>query len=182
MADTIELWRCDGHKFWGFFSRHHYLSDSYNGHGAFVAIMENKLVGFTSYISYPNWQIPQPVRRAHRTVVIPDYQGMGIGVRLSDAMGEIMLREGFRFYSKTSHPRMGEYRNNSPFWRPTVKNGVAREGRRPQSRWQAKRVASYSHEFIGSDPNLYQRVLENTYTLNTSQMRLFNDEPADTEQ
>lgn len=182
MNDIVELWRCDGPKLWRFFARHHYLSDSYNGHGAFIALMEGKPIGFASYITYPNWQIQQPVRREHRTVIIPDYQGLGLGVRLSDAMGEIMLREGYRFYSKTSHPRMGGYRDHSPLWRATVKNGLTRNDGNPLQRWEMKHVASYSHEYIGSDPKLYESVMRNIKTPDTSQLRLFNDGTTDTKQ
>jgi hypothetical protein len=35
---------------------------------------------------------------------------MGIGVRFSDAIGEIHTAQGHRYFSRTAHPRMGYYR------------------------------------------------------------------------
>ena len=175
VTDTIHLYRCDGKRLWGVFKRHHYLSDSYHGHGAICAVMENNLVGFTSYISYPSGTIPQPARRGHRTVILPDYQGMGIGVRLSDALGFLMLLDGYRFFSKTSHPRMGGYRNESPLWKPTSKNEVARTDHSGKSRWELKRTICFSHEFVGDDSALYNTVLANIASPTTSQLSLFGE-------
>lgn len=182
MADTVDLFRCDGRRLWSLFRRHHYLSGTYNGHGAICGLLEGNLVGFASYITYPSGTIPQPARREHRTVILPDYQGMGIGVRLSDALGWMMLLEGYRYFSKTSHPRMGGYRNQSPLWRPTSKNEVARDDDTGRSRWELKRTASFSHEFIGDNPELYATVLSNIVTPDVSQLSLFDDGSPDAEQ
>lgn len=160
--DKVTIHACDGAAMWPYFARHHYMSDAYHGHGAVVATMSGELVGFASYIAFPSGTIPQPAKREHRTVILPDFQGMGIGVRLSDTLAAIMLGRGCRYFSKTSHPRMGDYRDASPLWKPTHKNGLARtaEGdHRTLTRWQVKRTKSYSHEFIGDDPTAYERVL-----------------------
>ena len=89
--------------------------------------------------------------RGHRTVVLPDYQGLGIGVRMGDAIGEIHLSEGKRYYSKTTHPRMGKYRNSSPLWRATKKNMKVRgsAGLNKNLNWKPREVFGYSHEYIG---------------------------------
>jgi GNAT superfamily N-acetyltransferase len=160
-VDKVKIHRCVGAKVWPIFAPHHYLNDGYFGHGAFVAVMENTLVGFSSYISYPSGTIKQRARREHRTVVLPDFQGMGLGVRLSECVGEIMLAEGFRYFSKTSHPRMGEYRNVSPSWKSTSKNGISRADQSKRDRWVAKTNKAYSHEYIGSSPSVYDKVMEN---------------------
>jgi GNAT superfamily N-acetyltransferase len=57
--------------------------------------------------------------RECRTVVLPDFQGLGIGVRFSNAIADIFIEEGSRYFSKTAHIRMGEYRQNNPLWRAT---------------------------------------------------------------
>jgi len=90
--------------------------------------------------------------RGHRTVVLPDYQGLGIGVRLSDAIGQIHIEEGKRYFSKTTHPRMGEYRNKSAKWRSTSKNMKVRSltGENRNFNWVPRNVFSYSHEYTGN--------------------------------
>jgi len=159
-VDEVSIYHCDGKRAWSYFARHHYLSGTYHGHGAMCAVFNDQLIGFTSFISHPSGTIPQPARRAHRTVILPDYQGMGIGVRLSDFMGAYTLGEGYRFFSKTSHPRMGAYRDASPLWKPTTKNHVARLDSNHGTRWAVKRGVAFSHEFIGNDPQTYEDVLK----------------------
>lgn len=54
--------------------------------------------------------------REHRTVVLPDAQGLGLGPLISDALGQLCEEMGFVFMSTTAHATYGGYRNRSPFW------------------------------------------------------------------
>jgi GNAT superfamily N-acetyltransferase len=78
-----------------------------------------------SIIAFPSGSLKNAWRE-HRTVVLPEFQGLGIGVRMSDAAGEIVIAGGGIFFSKTASMRMGEYRNSSSLWKPTSKNQKAR--------------------------------------------------------
>jgi hypothetical protein len=71
---------------------------------------------------------------------------------MSDAIGQIHIEEGKRYFSKTTHPRMGEYRNRSSKWRATSKNMKVRclAGENKNFDWVPRSVFSYSHEYIGS--------------------------------
>jgi GNAT superfamily N-acetyltransferase len=107
-------------------------------------------------IAFPSGTIKRAFR-GHRTVILPDYQGLGIGVRISDAAGEIIRREGGRYFSKTSNYRMGEYRNKSDKWRPTSKNMKARpdyksDKKTKESKYKHKHIerVCFSHEYIGA--------------------------------
>lgn len=60
--------------------------------------------------------------RAHRTVVLPAWQGLGIGGRLSDAAAALHQWAGCDYYGQTVHPRFGAYRDSSPLWRGTLWN------------------------------------------------------------
>jgi hypothetical protein len=84
-------------------------------------VWDNKIVAFGATITFPNGYVKNGWR-GHRTVVLPDFQGMGIGVRFSDAIGQIHIDQGHRYFSRTSHPRMIYYRENSPLWKPTSKH------------------------------------------------------------
>lgn len=152
---TIELRPCNKSE-WALFSHHHYLSGNVNNSArCWLAIWENKVIGFAAAITFPsgNWKNGW---RGHRTVVLPDYQGLGFGVRISDAIGEIFISEGCRYFSKTTHPKMGDYRNKSPLWRATSKNMKSRSDYKSgrvtkESKYKlqhANRVA-YSHEYMG---------------------------------
>jgi len=98
------------------------------------------------------------VIREHRTVVLPDYQGLGIGPRISDAVAQIHINEGKRYFSRTAHPRFGGYRDESPLWRKTSKYKKKRDdiasgklrGKALYNNYSFDDTrVCFSHEFIG---------------------------------
>jgi GNAT superfamily N-acetyltransferase len=56
-------------------------------------------------------------RREHRTVVLPDFQGVGIGNALSEWLGAYLKARGLRLRSVRGHPAMIRHRARSPKWR-----------------------------------------------------------------
>jgi GNAT superfamily N-acetyltransferase len=135
---------------WSYFAKHHYLSESLNkaSHN-YMALWEGQVVGFESIMAYPSGTV-QNAFREHRLVIHPDYQGLGFGPRISEAVARHYVENGKRFFSKTAHPRLGEYRDQSPLWKPTSKNHMRRtDGKATKSRWELNNERwSYSHEFI----------------------------------
>lgn len=91
-----------------------------------MATLDGVPVAFAAAIAFPHAHIKK-AWRGHRTVVLPDYQGLGIGVRLSDFVAQWFVDNGNRYFSKTAHPRMGEYRDKHPHWHPTSSNGKNQE-------------------------------------------------------
>lgn len=143
-------------KIWPAFAHHHYLSGTINSSArCWMAVWGERLVGFASAIAFPNGNFKNGWRE-HRTVVLPDFQGLGMGVRLSDAVADIFVSSGCRYFSKTVHPRMGAYRDASPEWRATSKNGKSRRDYNENNKTKEDghkmkhihRVA-FSHEYIG---------------------------------
>jgi len=172
---------------WRHFRRHHYksqqlstksrcfvlvalpsLSDVVNFVGAQDErrlLAKGALVGFVATVDHFGWKGPcgtpkTPARRAHRTVVLPSFQGLGIGSCLSDACAELHRREGFLYFGQTVHPRFGRYRDRSPLWKATpwnhrtsthrVETWKQRLGNVRIKRRNAKFV--YSHQYVGEDP------------------------------
>lgn len=141
---------------WSLFRNHHYLDANINNSArCWIAEWNGLPVGFASVIAFPNGNIKNGWRE-HRTVVLPEFQGLGIGVRISDAVGEIMTSQGLRYFSKTASYRMGEYRNTSLLWKPTSKNMKARSdykhGRSTKESGHKHRHIErvcYSHEYVG---------------------------------
>ena len=128
---------------WAIFCNHHYLSASINKSAwCWFVVWEGKIIGFTSAITYPSGTV-KFAWREHRTVIFPDFQGLGIGVKVSDAIGEMFKQWGRRYFSKTSHTRMGEYRNQSVKWKPTTHN---MEDRSKQYERQMKKQNSFFHK------------------------------------
>jgi GNAT superfamily N-acetyltransferase len=57
--------------------------------------------------------------REHRTVCLPDFQGVGIGHALSEFVASLFAATGKRYCSRTSHPAMIGHRARSPAWKMT---------------------------------------------------------------
>lgn len=145
-------------SYWKVFEKHHYLSNELNvAARCWIATLNGELVGFNSVLPQPSGTLSNAFRE-HRLVILADFQGMGLGTSLSECIGTIMRSEGKRYYSKTTNPKLGLYRNNSRKWRPTTKNGIARkvnEGRNRNMSNSSVRygVICFSHEYMGEDYN-----------------------------
>lgn len=122
---------------WPRFRDHHYLSGELSPAArvflawATLGNESDTLVGFFSIISsigHKGW------RRGHRTVVLPDYQGLGIGNRMIEAVAEqLWQRERLRFGARTSAPAIVHHRLKHPdMWRlvqaPKMKGKSGRTG------------------------------------------------------
>lgn len=123
---SIELTVAPVHRgAWQLFRRHHYLNhDLHNVAKCFVAFWGDEPVAFSSWIHRMTRGRRQHDMREHRTVVLPDFQGVGIGNRVSELCASIFVGAGGRAFSTTSHPNMIHYRHNSPKWK-TLRFGMA---------------------------------------------------------
>jgi len=135
------------------FKNHHYLDDKISkATRCWIGVWNGNIVCFGASMAMPSGSIKN-AWRGHRTVVLPDYQGMGIGVRFSNAIAQLHLDDGKRYFSRTAHPRMGFYRENSPLWKLTSKNKKLRTDVKHINMFNDhyidnKRVC-FSHEYIG---------------------------------
>ena len=153
-------------RLWDVFKKHHYLSEDLPlSTRCFFAVWGNNIIGFSATISLPG-KIPPlyegDIRkkwRECRTVITPDFQGLGIGTRFSDAIADLHIEQGYRYFSKTSHMRMGLYREKSPIWKATATNLADRSKSTKGKSWshlniERERIC-YSHEYIGEDRKSY---------------------------
>lgn len=155
-------------SYWPIFKNHHYLSgEIQRGAKVYLCYMGKDLVAMSASICLPGrvppyWPDEKETGvlrvkwREHRLVVLPDFQGLGIGVRLSGVVGQLFLDRKLRYFSKTAHPRMGEYRERSKQWRGTSTNLADRSKSNKVNGWQHwhvdKKRICYSHEYIGRQP------------------------------
>lgn len=158
----INLRSVKSSDFWPIFKKYHYLNSKMN-HSAqsFVGFFEGKPIVFVSVLRFPNGNF-QNGWREHRTVVIPEFQGLGIGTKCSESIGDLILENGGRFFSKTSHPSFVHSRNKSNKWRATSKNGKTRSDylttktktkEDGHKRKHFRRLCG-SHEYIGTFDSL----------------------------
>lgn len=115
---------------WRLFRRHHYLnSEISNGARCFCAFVGAEPVAFSAWIHAMTRGRREADMREHRTVVLPDYQGIGIGNRLSEFCASMWVGLGGRAQSTTSHPAMIRYRSASPLWNRLRLSMVSKPGR-----------------------------------------------------
>ena len=147
-------------KAWSIFRDHHYLTGAINrGAHCWLLINENDtLCGFASAISLPGKNV-RNAWREHRVVILPDFQGMGLGSRLSNTVAKMFYDRGCRYFSKTAHPKLGEHREKSDLWKPTRNNRVSNKSmsyekmndpkHSKEFRKKHSNRVCYSHEYIG---------------------------------
>lgn len=124
----LGIFRCR-RSAWRMFARHHYLSGALPSCvRCFLAVWEDAPVAFcatTSLFGQKNrWRIS-------RIVTLPDYQGIGIGMAVAEAVADLHAAEGHRLNITCSHPAVIAHCRRSPRWR-TV--GVKRTGSRNSRR------------------------------------------------
>lgn len=149
--------------YWRYFSRFHYLDTNMSRSvHCYVLLLGDKPIGFHAAIHSTNRDI-HSYWRGHRTVILPEFQGMGIGTKFSDAIAQIYVDRGLRYFSKTAHPSFGEHREKSDLWRPTSTNKKSRLGSYLLKDGTARKMPGYggtttardagricySHEYIG---------------------------------
>lgn len=117
------------HSAWALFKQHHYLSGDLNrASKCFVAFHLGRPAAFVAVLPFPH--STKPAWREHRTVCLPDFQGVGIGNAVSEFVASLFA--GHKPYqSCTSHPGMIGHRSRSPLWRTTRKHSmiVTKNGR-----------------------------------------------------
>jgi GNAT superfamily N-acetyltransferase len=134
-------------KLWPIFARHHYLCGSLAPTArCFTALWNREPVAFCA-------TLPLIGRRNHwritRLVVLPDYQGVGIGMRVAEAVAELHRAEGRRINITASHAAVLAHCRRSPRWRLVQ---IRQTGSRPSRRYTnyngstTRPVASFEYE------------------------------------
>jgi hypothetical protein len=137
---------------WQRFKPHHYLSASLHPAAAcYVALVNDQPAAFTAVLPFPHpthsgW-------REHRTVCLPDFQGVGIGNTMSEFIAGLYRATGKPYFSTTSHPAMIYHRAKSPLWRMSRKPGLTGGGSSRRFSMMRKTAAidrlTAGFEFIG---------------------------------
>lgn len=91
---------------WKIFKEYHYLSSAHNNAAhKYIAEINNKIIGWISFLHFPHPKVKN-IKRVHRIVILPDYQGIGIGNKLLDEMSQKYKKENFRISLTTSSPSL----------------------------------------------------------------------------
>jgi ABC-type lipoprotein export system ATPase subunit len=111
----LQVVRCQASA-WPLFAPHHYLDGALARNAAcFLVLWQTTPVAFSAWVPFVG--AGPPTRREHRTVTLPDFQGVGIGNALSGLIAAMWKALGYRAISATTHPAMIRARLASPLWR-----------------------------------------------------------------
>lgn len=120
----------------------------------YIAYIENNPVAFFGVLHLPHPKVKN-MKKGHRLVVLPDYQGIGIGHAFSTAIAEHYKQNGFRFVTTNSTKSLFIQRNRDKRWIVTRKgrmSGLSEAGR-VHSKSRANETSinklTYSYEYIG---------------------------------
>lgn len=162
---------------WDLFKKHHYLTEKVNNAYIFLLFeLNNKPIA----INVMGIQVGKTdcfrSYRESRIVVLPDYQGMGLGSKISEFCAGISKFSKSNYYTKTSNPALGEYRNKSKNWIGTGHNGKLRtDNVNPDNKYNKLRKSiHYCHKYIGDSIDGYDEMLLPIYKMRTkNQLFLF---------
>ena len=96
------------------FRKYHYLNtDLHQAAAQYVGIWNGQLVCHTGVIQFP---MRKGWKRVHRLVVLPDYQGVGIGTKFIAEIGRMYLEQGMEFNLTTTTPSLVNALRKSDRW------------------------------------------------------------------
>lgn len=129
VCPDIKISRCSYKEWHGLgFSRHHYFSQDLNpACKCFLLYFNGEPAAFYAIMAFPHPTIKRAYRGS-RLVVLPEYQGLGLGIFLSNNVASLCKKKGFRFFVKAAHPIVKFYRNSHPeLWKHTTHSGRKRK-------------------------------------------------------
>jgi GNAT superfamily N-acetyltransferase len=102
----FEIFSVADKSIWKMFAKHHYLNHLHNNAASvFVAFVNNQIAAFLSVLHFPHPK-SKNIKKVHRLVVLPDYQGAGIGVLFLNKIGEVYKKQKQRYTIVTSAPSL----------------------------------------------------------------------------
>lgn len=161
-------------KTWDIFKSHHYMTSNVNKSCTFLLFEWNeKPIAIVAVIATPRNNNPNG-KAISRVVVLPDYQGIGIGSKICNFIGGIYRDANCDLYIKTVNPALGEYFNKSINWLPTAHNGKMRKDRNEKHYVNRLERQSYCHKYAGESITGYADLLLGIDAMRTkSQLKLF---------
>jgi ABC-type molybdenum transport system ATPase subunit/photorepair protein PhrA/predicted acetyltransferase len=112
----FEIYQTGDKSIWKMFAKHHYLSHTHNNAAnVFIATVNDEVAGFLSVLHLPHPKAKN-IKKVHRLVILPDYQGAGIGIKFLNEIGYLYKKEKKRYTIVTSAPSLINALKKSKEW------------------------------------------------------------------
>ena len=142
---------------WHTFARHHYLDANLNKTAyVYVGLVKGQPACLVAVLPLPNAHV-RNARRISRNVVLPDYQGIGLGKEFVSAISAGLVAQGLVVYITTNHPAQVHNLNKSPNWEMIrMPSRVAKQGKTSSltSRMGVSRARLTSSFRYRGEPNM----------------------------
>jgi len=143
-------------KSWEAFKKYHYLSSDLNRSArCFVGAIDEELVCFFAVLHFPHPK-EKRFKRGHRLVVLPDYQGVGIGHRFCSEIARLYTQQGFRFVITSATKSLYKQRSRDPNWlvsrigrTSAIRGDGDKSLSKSLSRSLSNRKITFSYEYVG---------------------------------
>lgn len=113
----------------------------------YIGYLENNPVCFFAVLHFPHDKVKN-FKKGHRLVVLPDYQGLGIGHEFSTAIAEMYKKNGFRFIITSSTKSLFKQRSEDKRWAVTNKKRTKNSSGILKGSTSHNKL-TYSYEYIG---------------------------------
>lgn len=126
------------------FSKYHYLDHSLNWAArVFVGYVNGDMAGLVAVLPQPG--LTKKLYRITRLVVLPDFQGLGVGNIMNEWIGELYWREDKKRLSiVTTHPGLiGSYVKSKRWMMQSFDKGVKVDGNFDKNELSTRLKASF---------------------------------------
>jgi ABC-type lipoprotein export system ATPase subunit/GNAT superfamily N-acetyltransferase len=146
----LSIFRCR-YETWNLFKQHHYLTDELNKAATnYLVLWNDKPICFLGILPFPGVG-DEKTRRVSRIVVLPDFQGLGLGKNILNYISSLYAKEQSTMYIRTMSPALGLALSKDKNWIATSSNLKI-----PQADSNGRKLIerpSYSYKYIGEVSN-----------------------------
>ena len=138
----VEVYEVKG--FWPLFKKYHYMNyNLLSCSSQYVAFYKGEPIAFCAITPLVHNTIRKGMRM-HRLVVMPDYQGVGIGAYLFDIVAEEFYKRGYRVMGNFTHPALVALMVKNKNWQLTrsVSHAAAHAGSISSSAGSVRRLTT----------------------------------------
>lgn len=145
---TFQIHQVDK-KTWGNFSKYHYLSETLPGGGPyfFGLFHGDKQIGFQCFANYVPGK--RQIWHFNRTVIHPDYVGLGLGIKMITACSKYMTEKyGYKIMGKFSNAPIQKSLQKSEHWKLKDYGYTSPKSKLSINKSMRQKVLWFSYEYI----------------------------------
>ena len=98
------------------FRKYHYLNHDLNNTAQCYGLFDGEnIIGFCAVLHFPHPNNAK-LKHCHRLVILPDYQGIGLGIKFLSEVAKLYAKQGFDFSITTSARNLMQGLNRRKEW------------------------------------------------------------------